>query len=204
MKVELPELGYEYNTLEPYIDEETMNIHHTKHHQAYINKFNAAVEGKDLPSVEDLLSKPESIPEDIKAAVVNHGGGYVNHKLFFSILKKDVAFAGEIKEAIEKTFGSFESFKEEFSQAAATRFGSGWAWLAIKQGADSQGSDKELVIISTPNQDSPLMQGLTPLIGLDVWEHAYYLKYKNKRPDYIEAFFKVINWEKVNELYNAA
>ena len=199
MKATLPELGYEYDALEPFIDAKTMEIHHTKHHQAYITKFNAAIEGRDSladMSAEDLLSNLDTVSEDIRGAVRNHGGGYVNHKLFWQILKKDVPLSGAIKDAIAENFGNLETFKEEFAKAAATQFGSGWAWLVVNNG--------KLQIMATPNQDSPLMTGKTPILGLDVWEHAYYLKYQNKRPDYIEAFFNIINWDKVNELYEKA
>ena len=194
MTYELPELGYDYNALEPYIDEETMKIHHDKHHKAYTDKLNAALEDhKDLQSkpAEELIANLNSIPEDIRGAVQNNGGGYVNHSFFWPILKKDVEFSGEVADAIKEKFGSFDKFKEQFSNAATTRFGSGWAWLVLSNG--------ELEITSTGNQDSPLSEGMTPSRGLDVWEHAYYLKYQNRRPEYIEAFFNVINWEKVNK-----
>ena len=194
MTFELPELGYDYNALEPYIDEETMKIHHDKHHKGYTDKLNAALEGhKDLQSkpAEELIANLNSIPEEIRGAVQNNGGGYVNHSFFWPILKKDVEFSGEVANAIKEKFGSFDKFKEQFSNAAATRFGSGWAWLVLSNG--------ELEITSTGNQDSPLSEGMTPILGLDVWEHAYYLKYQNRRPEYIEAFFNVINWEKANE-----
>ena len=196
-KYELPKLKYEYNALEPYIDEMTMKIHHTKHHQGYLNNLNAALEkypemfGKPA---EEHLKNLASIPEDIRTAVRNNGGGYVNHTLFWDIMTKDGSeMPGELEEAINKTFGSFEAFKEKFSKAAATRFGSGWAWLVVYDG--------KLEITSTANQDNPISEGKTPILGLDVWEHAYYLNYQNKRPEYIENFFKVIDWERVNELY---
>ncbi|MBI3291115.1 superoxide dismutase [Candidatus Falkowbacteria bacterium] len=195
----LPDLPYNYNALEPYIDEQTMKIHHDKHHQGYVDKLNAALEGKaDLAEkkVEDLLKELNSIPEEIRTAVQNHGGGHANHALFWEVLKKDVEISGEIKDAIDQKFGGFDKFKKEFSEAASTRFGSGWAWLVVKNG--------ELEVISTPNQDSPLSQGMTPILGLDVWEHAYYLKYQNKRPDYIEAFWNVVNWDKVNVNFKSA
>ena len=194
MTYELPELPYNYDALEPYIDEETMKIHHDKHHKGYTDKLNAALEWhSDLQekSAEDLVSDLNSIPEEIRGAVQNNGGGYVNHSFFWPILKKDVEFSGEVANAIKEKFGSFDKFKEQFSNAAATRFGSGWAWLVLSNG--------ELEITSTGNQDSPLSEGMTPILGLDVWEHAYYLKYQNRRPEYIEAFFNVINWEKANE-----
>lgn len=194
----LPKLPYDYNALEPHIDAKTMEIHHTKHHQAYINKFNAAVESE--PSVKgksamELVSNLDTVPENIKGAVRNNGGGHVNHSFFWQILKKDVKPGGEILDAINSAFGSIDDFKSQFSAAAATRFGSGWAWLVDYNG--------KLEIMSTANQDSPLSLGKTPLIGIDVWEHAYYLKYQNRRPDYVAAFFNVINWDKVNEYYAA-
>lgn len=195
----LPELGYAYDALEPFIDKETMNIHHTKHHQAYINKLVDAVKGKgDLESRDAvaLVSDLKAVPEDIRMAVRNNGGGHVNHSFFWPLLKKDVPFAGPAADAVTAKFGGFDQFKEQFTKAAVTRFGSGWAWLVVNGG--------QLEVMSTPNQDSPLSEGKTPVLGLDVWEHAYYLKYQNRRPDYVEAFFSVINWEKVNELYQAA
>jgi Fe-Mn family superoxide dismutase len=196
MSFELKELPYDYDSLEPYIDEETMKIHHDKHHQAYCDKFNAAIKGTELEnkSAEEIITDLNSVPEKIRTAVRNNGGGFVNHNLFWELLKKEVEAKGEVVEAIKEEFGSLETFKEEFSKAATTRFGSGWAWLVVNQ-------EGKLEIMSTPNQDSPLTQGKKPILTIDVWEHAYYLKYQNKRPDYIEAFFKVINWEKVNELY---
>lgn len=197
VQFELPELGYEYNALEPHIDEETMKIHHTKHHQAYLNKFNSSIEGKDEfegKSAEEIVAQAQNAPADIKTSIINNGGGYINHALFWQILKKDVAFEGEVADAIIKTFGSLEDFIFKFSQAAATQFGSGWAWLVVNK-------EGRLEIMSTSNQDSPLSVGKVPILALDVWEHAYYLNYQNKRPDYIENFFKVINWKKVNKLY---
>lgn len=194
MKHTLPKLPYQYNALEPYIDEQTMLIHHTKHHQAYIDKLNTALEShKDLQSkkVEELLKDLNSIPEAIRTAVRNHGGGHFNHSLFWTILKKDTHFKGKIADNINKTFGSFDSFKEKFSNAAIGLFGSGWAWLVLHNG--------KLEIVTTPNQDSPVSEGKTPLLGLDLWEHSYYLKYMNKRADYVSAFFNVINWDKVEE-----
>jgi Fe-Mn family superoxide dismutase len=173
-----------------------MEIHYNKHHQTYIDKLNAAL--SDYPdfidySAEDLNKSLDKIPEKIRTAVRNHGGGHANHSFFWPILKKDVAFGGNVADAIKGQFGDFESFKKEFSNAAALLFGSGWTWLVV--------ADSQLEILTTPNQDSPLSLGKTPVIGLDVWEHAYYLKYQNRRPEYIEAFFNVINWEKVNEHY---
>lgn len=198
MAYALPELPYSYDALEPFIDARTMEIHHTKHHNGYTTKFNAALEGSDLASksAEDVIADLNSVPESIRTAVRNNGGGYVNHKLFWQIMKKDVPYKGDVADAINSAFGGFDQFKEKFSAAAATRFGSGWAWLVLNGG--------KLEITSTPNQDSPLSDGKTPVLGIDVWEHAYYLKYQNRRPEYIEAFFNVINWEKVNEFYLAA
>lgn len=198
----LPALPYPHDALEPHIDAQTMEIHHGKHHAAYVNNLNAALEKapelKDK-SVEELIADLDSVPEAIRTAVRNNGGGHANHSLFWQILSPNGGGTptGEIAEAINKAFGSFDKFKEEFSAAAAGRFGSGWAWLVLKK-------DGELAIYSTPNQDSPIMQGDTPLLGLDVWEHAYYLKYQNRRPEYIAAFWNVVNWDKVNELYKAA
>lgn len=195
----LPDLPYDYNALEPHIDEQTIKIHHDKHHQGYVDKLNAALEGHDDltgKSVEELVSDLKSLPEDIRTAVQNNGGGHANHSLFWQVMKKDVELTGEIKEAIDTKFNNFDAFKEQFSAAAATRFGSGWAWLVVSNG--------ELEIMSTGNQDSPLTEGKTPILGIDVWEHAYYLKYQNKRPDYIDAFFNVIDWEQVNENYKTA
>jgi superoxide dismutase, Fe-Mn family len=193
----LPSLDYEFDALEPFIDKETMKIHHDKHHAAYVKKLNEALNGKDDllgKSVEELLKDIDSLPEEIRGAVINHGGGHANHSLFWKILKKGVGLEGGIKDAIIKEFGSFESFKEKFSNVALGRFGSGWAWLVVSEGG-------KLEIMSTANQDSPLMDGKKPILGLDVWEHAYYLKYQNKRAEYIEAFWNVVNWERVNELY---
>jgi len=195
----LPELPYAYDALEPYIDEQTMRIHHTKHHQTYVDKLNAAIEGHDEIqkfSVVELVKQLESVPETIRTAVRNHGGGHVNHSFFWPLLKKGVSVDGDVAEAINSRFGDFDKFKEEFSSAATLLFGSGWTWLVVDNG--------KLDIMTTPNQDSPLSQGKTPILGLDVWEHAYYLKYQNRRPEYINAFFEVINWEKVNENFNAA
>lgn len=195
----LPELPYAYDALEPYIDSRTMEIHHTKHHQTYIDKLNAALEGQDQLqglSVEQLVRNLNEVPENIRATVRNHGGGHANHSFFWPLLKKDVNVGGPVADAIRSRFGNFETFKETFSNAAALLFGSGWAWLVVERG--------KLEITTTPNQDSPLSQGRIPVIGLDVWEHAYYLRYQNRRPEYISAFFNVINWDKVNEHYKAA
>lgn len=195
----LPDLPYAYDALEPFFDSQTMNIHHSKHHNTYVTKLNGALEGHDDlsgKSAEELVSKLNDIPADIKGAVRNHGGGHANHSFFWSILKKDVKCSGEVADAISAKFGSFDDFKSKFTAAGAGVFGSGWAWLVMSGG--------ELEIMGTPNQDSPLTSGKTPLVGVDVWEHAYYLKYQNRRPEYLEAFFNVINWDKVNELFLAA
>jgi len=201
MAYTLPELPYAYDALEPHIDARTMEIHHTKHHQAYISKANAALEGhSDLAakSIEDLLSDLSAVPEAIRGAIRNNGGGHANHSLFWTVMSPNGGGApsGELADAINATFGSLDAFKEQFSNAAATRFGSGWSWLSVDGG--------KLVVESTPNQDTPLSEGRTPILGLDVWEHAYYLNYQNKRPDYISAFFNVINWDEVAKRYAAA
>jgi superoxide dismutase, Fe-Mn family len=199
MEHTLPELGYSYDALEPYIDARTMEIHYTKHHQTYIDKLNAALKDhsqfNDF-SVEQLLQKLNEVPENIRTAVRNHGGGHANHSFFWPTLKKEVSVEGPVVDAIKKQFGSFDKFKEDFSNAAALLFGSGWAWLVVNEG--------NLEITATPNQDNPLSQGKNPVLGLDVWEHAYYLKYQNRRPEYIAAFFNVINWNKINEHFEAA
>ncbi|WP_437227042.1 superoxide dismutase [Planctomicrobium sp. SH661] len=192
----LPPLGYAFDALEPYIDARTMEIHHDKHHQAYVTNLNKAIAGTDLgdQSVEKLISNLDAVPEKIRTAVRNNGGGHANHSLFWQLLKKDGGEpSGALKSEIDAKWGSYDKFKTEFAAAATTRFGSGWAWLFLNK-------DGELEIGSTANQDSPLMTGGTPLLGLDVWEHAYYLKYQNRRPEYITAFFSVINWPKVAEL----
>ncbi|WP_230933603.1 superoxide dismutase [Priestia sp. TSO9] len=201
MAYTLPELPYAYDALEPHIDKETMNIHHTKHHNTYVTNLNAAVEGKadlESKSIEELISNLDAVPEDIRTAVRNNGGGHANHSLFWTILCPNGGGAptGELADAIASKFGSFDQFKEEFANAAKTRFGSGWAWLVVNNG--------ELEVTSTPNQDSPLMEGKTPILGLDVWEHAYYLNYQNRRPDYISAFFNVVKWDEVAKRYDAA
>jgi Fe-Mn family superoxide dismutase len=198
MAFELPKLPYDYNALEPHIDSQTMEIHHSKHHAGYTKKLNAAIDGTDLAdkSIEDLLANHVD-----NTAVRNNGGGFWNHKLFWEVMSPNGGGepSGDISNAINEQFGSFDKFKEEFSNAAATRFGSGWAWLCVHKGG-------KLEVCSTPNQDNPLMPNSgcdgEPILGLDVWEHAYYLKYQNKRPDYINAFFNVINWEEVNKRYN--
>lgn len=201
MTYTLPDLPYAYDALEPYIDEETMHLHHDKHHNTYVTNLNSAIEKyPELgeKTIEELLSDMDAIPTDIKTAVRNNGGGYANHSFFWEIMAPNAGGepTGEIKEAINEAFGDFSSFKEEFKKAAAGRFGSGWAWLVMENG--------KLAITSTANQDSPLMEGKTPILGLDVWEHAYYLKYKNVRPDYIAAFWNVINWDEVNKRFEAA
>jgi superoxide dismutase, Fe-Mn family len=200
-KYELPQLPYAYDALEPHIDKETMNIHHTKHHNTYITNVNAALEGHEAlasKSVEELIANLDEVPEGIRMAVRNNGGGHANHSLFWTLLSPNGGGqpTGDVAKAIESTFGSFDAFKEKFATAAATRFGSGWAWLVVNNG--------ELEVTSTPNQDSPIMEGKTPVLGLDVWEHAYYLNYQNRRPDYVGGFWNVVNWEKVEELYQAA
>lgn len=201
MAYELPKLPYDYDALEPHIDERTMTIHHTKHHQGYTKKLNAALEGHDFASlpVEEVLRRVKEIPDAKRQAVINNGGGYANHNLFWEVLSPNGGGnpSGDLAKAIDSTFGSVDKFKEEFTQAAATRFGSGWAWLCKNKSG-------ELVVTSTPNQDSPHMDGLTPILGLDVWEHAYYLNYQNRRPDYIDAFWNVVNWEKVAENFSNA
>jgi Fe-Mn family superoxide dismutase len=199
-KFELPQLPYAYDALEPYIDKMTMEIHHTKHHNAYVTNLNKAIEGTENEgkSLIEMFSNMSKLP----AAVRNNGGGHWNHSLFWTLMKQNGGGKpnGKIAEAIDSNFGSFDEFKTKFSTAAATRFGSGWAWLIVQDG--------KLVVSSTPNQDNPLMDVAdvkgTPILGLDVWEHAYYLKYQNKRPDYIENWWNVVNWDKVNELFSKA
>ena len=194
MTHKLPELNYTYNSLVPYIDEQTMKIHHLKHHQAYIDKLNAALEkNKELQnkSVQNLIENIHSVPRSIRVAIRNNGGGHLNHSFFWEILKKDEKPLGKILDAINKKFGSVEKFKEEFKEAAVKHFGSGWAWLAYSNG--------ELQILTTHNQDNPVISGKIPLLCLDLWEHAYYLRYQNKRTEYVDAFFNIINWGKANE-----
>lgn len=188
---ELPKLNYEYNALEPYIDEETMTIHHSKHHKTYVDKYNAAIKGTEFENtpVKEVLENLEKVPKEKRQAIINNGGGVWNHTFFWSILKKGTVIPEELKEILEKNFGSVEKFKEEFTNAALNQFGSGWAWL-VKDG------DK-LKVVKTPMQDSPISNGLKPVLAIDVWEHAYYLKYQNKRPDYVENFYNVINWDEV-------
>ncbi|WP_324024909.1 superoxide dismutase [Maribacter sp. BPC-D8] len=198
MAFELPKLPYAYDALEPHIDARTMEIHHTKHHQGYTSKLNAAIEGTDLAgkSIEDILTGLDMS----NGAVRNNGGGFYNHSLFWTILSPNGGGkpSGELAAAIDSAFGSFEEFKTKFTTAAGTRFGSGWAWLCVHKGG-------KVEVCSTPNQDNPLMPGVEcgglPILGLDVWEHAYYLNYQNKRPDYIEAFFNIINWDEVSKRY---
>jgi Fe-Mn family superoxide dismutase len=197
MAFSVPDLPYPYDALEPHIDEATMRVHHDKHHQAYVDKANAALEGTEWADrdVEDVLRNLSALPGDKQAAVRNNAGGHYNHTLFWQMLSPDGGGApsGELASAIDEKFGSLESFKEEFKNAGIARFGSGWAWLV----KDSSG----LAVVSTANQDSPVSDGLTPLLGCDVWEHAYYLKYQNKRPEYIDAFWNVVNWDYVAERF---
>ncbi len=195
----LPDLGYAYDALEPYIDARTMEIHHTKHHQTYVDKLNAALANHPVlqeASVQELVSALDTVPEAVRTAVRNHGGGHANHSFFWKLLKKDVDPKGEVVEAINHKWGGLDGFRTEFANAAALLFGSGWAWLVW--------NGRELEITTTANQDSPLSSGHQPILGLDVWEHAYYLKYQNRRPEYIEAFFNVINWQQVDANFRAA
>ena len=201
MSYTLPPLPYAYDALEPHIDAQTMEIHYTKHHQTYINNVNAALEGAGLefPPVEELVGNMDRLPESVRAAVRNNGGGHANHSLFWTVMSPDGGGKpeGRLASAIDAELGGLEKFKEAFTKAALTRFGSGWAWLSVTP-------QKTLVVESTGNQDSPLMTGNTPILGLDVWEHAYYLKYQNRRPEYIEAFYNVVNWPEVARRYQAA
>jgi len=207
MAYELPKLPYAYDALEPHIDARTMEIHHTKHHQGYINNVNNAIKGNaalEAKSVEELIVGVQTLPDNIRQAVINNGGGHANHTLFWQIMGpgKGGEPAGELADAIKSQFGSFADFKDKFAKAAATRFGSGWAWLGVKD-------DGALCVCSTANQNNPLMKGVVecackPILGLDVWEHAYYLNYQNRRPDYIAAWWNVVNWDKVAEFYAAA
>jgi Fe-Mn family superoxide dismutase len=202
MAHQLPALPYAHSALEPHIDARTMEIHHGKHHQGYVNNLNAALEGHaDLQgkSVEDLLKDLNGVPEGIRMAVRNNGGGHANHSLFWPCMSPDGGGepGGDLAAAITAAFGSFNDFKDQFSKAAATRFGSGWGWLSVN-------SNGGLVVSSTPNQDNPLSEGLTPILGLDVWEHAYYLNYQNRRPDYVAAWWNVVNWDQVAKNYAAA
>jgi Fe-Mn family superoxide dismutase len=201
MAYTLPEIPYAYDALEPHFDARTMEIHHTKHHQGYTTKVNAALEGTahESSSIEDVLANISSLPADKQKAVINNGGGFANHSLFWSVLSPNGGGtpSGSLAQAIEDELGGFDAFKEAFASAAATRFGSGWAWLSVNGSGN-------LVVHSTANQDSPIMEGHIPILGLDVWEHAYYLHYQNRRPDYIAAFWSVVNWEQVQVNYDAA
>ena len=198
----VPPLPYDYNALEPHIDEQTMRIHHDKHHAAYVNNLNAALEkhpGLQSKSVEDLIRGINTVPEDIRTAVRNNGGGHLNHTMFWEIMTPGGAKepTGDLANAINQTFGSFDAFKTQFNDAGTKRFGSGWAWLVVAQGGALQA-------LSTANQDSPLMDGQYPVMGNDVWEHAYYLKYQNRRPDYLAAWWNVVNWDEVAKRYERA
>jgi Fe-Mn family superoxide dismutase len=201
MAYTLPPLPYAYDALEPNIDAKTMEIHYTKHHQTYINNVNAALEGNPLGDqpVEQLVAGVDKLPEALKGVVRNNGGGHANHSLFWTVMSPEGGGAptGDIAAAIDKDLGGYDKFKEAFTKAALTRFGSGWAWLSVTP-------EKKLIVESTGNQDSPLMTGNTPVLGLDVWEHAYYLRYQNRRPEYIEAFYNVVNWAEVNRRYSEA
>jgi Fe-Mn family superoxide dismutase len=200
MAFEVPDLPYDYGALEPHIDEQTMRVHHDKHHQAYVDKANAALEGTEWADrdVDDVLRNLDQLPDDIRTAVRNNAGGHSNHSFFWQIMSPDGGGepSGDVASAIDEKFGSFDSFKDELKNAGVNRFGSGWAWLVH----DGSG----VAVLSTANQDSPISEGQTPLLGVDVWEHAYYLKYQNKRPDYIDAWWNVVNWEKVAEGFEAA
>lgn len=196
MTFKLPELNYKYDQLEPHIDVRTMEIHHTKHHQAYINNLNAALEGHDdlkSKSIEEIISDLGSVPEDIRTAVRNNGGGHLNHSMFWELMSPEGGGEpkGELGKLIVRDFGSLDAFKAEFKKAAMGRFGSGWAWLVL--------DGEKLKVVSTPNQDNPISEGLKPIMGIDVWEHAYYLKYQNLRADYIDAWFNVVDWDKAEE-----
>ncbi|MDF1617798.1 superoxide dismutase [Petrocella sp. FN5] len=198
MSFQLPKLPYSYDALEPHFDAMTMEIHHSKHHAAYTNNLNAALEGQGIDqSIEEILASLNNLPVDLQTAVRNNGGGFYNHSLFWKGLSPDGGGnpTGPLAEAIDATFGSFEAMKEAFNKAAATRFGSGWAWLTLSEG--------KLEISSTPNQDSPISEGKQPILILDVWEHAYYLKYQNRRPDYIQAFCEIVNWDEANRRFES-
>ncbi|MGE7112403.1 superoxide dismutase [Lysinibacillus sp. NPDC047702] len=200
MAYELPQLTYAYDALEPHIDAKTMEIHHSKHHNTYVTNLNAAVEGTEFAEkdINDLIANLDALPADKQTAVRNNGGGHANHTLFWELIAPGGSNTpvGEVAKAIDAKFGSFDAFKEEFAKAATTRFGSGWAWLIVD--GDS------VAVTSTPNQDSPVMEGKKPVLGLDVWEHAYYLNYQNRRPDYIGAFWNVVNWDVVEAKFQAA
>lgn len=201
MAYTLPDLPYDYSALEPYIDEQTMRLHHDKHHQTYVTNLNVALKNhpelSELP-IEELMTQLDKVPEGIKKAVRNSGGGHANHSLFWKLLSPhfDSNLEGPLREAIDSRFGSFEKFKQQFTEAALSVFGSGWAWLV-------KDKNSALKIVTTPNQDSPLSEGLTPVLGLDVWEHAYYLKYQNRRPEYVEAFWHIVNWKEAGRLFDS-
>ena len=201
MTYKLPDLPYAYDALEPHIDEETMKLHHDKHHNTYVENVNKALEGHDdlqNVSIEELVAKLDEVPEDIRTAVRNNGGGHANHSLFWEIMSPNGGGepAGELADAINETFGSLDNLKDEVKTAATGQFGSGWGWLVVENG--------ELKVVNTPNQDSPLTDGQTPILGVDVWEHAYYLNYQNKRPAYVDAFWEVVNWDEVARRYEEA
>ncbi len=201
MIFKLPDLPYAYDALEPHFDARTMEVHYTKHHGGYVANLNKAIEGLDLgePSIEDLLADIHTLPDEVQTAVRNHGGGHANHSMFWTILapRGGGTARGELSKVIDSQWGDFERFREEFSKLALGRFGSGWAWLCLNP-------DGKLLLESTPNQDSPLMYGHHPVLGLDVWEHAYYLKYQNRRAEYIQAFFQIVDWNEINRRYLAA
>ena len=201
MAYSLPALPYAYDALEPNIDAKTMEIHHSKHHQTYINNINGAIAGTEWEklSVEDLVAKVNEVPTDLKNMVINNAGGHANHSLFWTVMSPQGGGqpTGAVAKAIDEQLGGFDTFKEAFTKAAISRFGSGWAWLSVTP-------ERNLIVESSANQDSPLMYGHTPILGLDVWEHAYYLKYQNRRPEYINAFYNVVDWDEVNRRYHAA
>ena len=200
MAYSLPALPYAYDALEPNIDAKTMEIHHSKHHQTYINNINGAIAGTEWEklSVEDLVAKVNEVPTDLKKMVINNAGGHANHSLFWTVMSPQGGGqpTGAVAKAIDEQLGSFDAFKDAFTKAAISRFGSGWAWLSVTP-------ERNLIVESSANQDSPLMHGHTPILGLDVWEHAYYLKYQNRRPEYINAFYNVVDWDEVNRRYHA-
>lgn len=201
MAYSLPALPYAYDALEPNIDAKTMEIHHSKHHQTYINNINGAIAGTEWEklSVEDLVAKVNEVPTDLKNMVINNAGGHANHSLFWTVMSPQGGGqpTGAVAKAIDEQLGSFDAFKDAFTKAAISRFGSGWAWLSVTP-------EHNLIVESSANQDSPLMQGHIPILGLDVWEHAYYLKYQNRRPEYINAFYNVVDWDEVNRRYHTA
>ena len=201
MAYSLPALPYAYDALEPNIDTKTMEIHHSKHHQTYINNINGAIAGTEWEklSVEDLVAKVNEVPTDLKNMVINNAGGHANHSLFWTVMSPQGGGqpTGAVAKAIDEQLGSFDAFKDAFTKAAISRFGSGWAWLSVTP-------EHQLIVESSANQDSPLMHGHTPILGLDVWEHAYYLKYQNRRPEYINAFYNVVDWDEVNRRYHTA